>query len=492
MTDDSRRRSADPDPAGRWSPSTTRPASRSWSAACTRPASRSSPPAARPRGSRALGVPVTKVEDLTGFPECLDGRVKTLHPRVHAGILADRRLDVPRRSSSPSSASSRSTCVVSNLYPFRQTVALRRDARRVRRADRHRRAVDGPRRGQEPPVGRDRHLARRGTPTCSPRSAAGGFTLGAAPAAGRRGVRAHRDVRRRGRVAGWAACSTDTADGHGLPGLGRRDVGQGRRCCATARTRTSRPRSTPTARRRRAGRRPSSCTARRCPTTTTSTPTPPGGRRTTSTEPAVAIIKHANPCGIAVGADVAEAHRKAHACDPVSAFGGVIAVNRPVSVAMAEQVAEIFTEVIVAPAYDDGAVEVLQRKKNIRILRVRRPTAAARRRVPADLRRAADAAAPTASTPTGDDPATWTLADRRGGRRRAYAGRPGLRLAGLPRGEVQRDPARQRRRLGRRRHGPGQPGRLVPARGRRGRGSGPRARWPPPTRSSRSRTARRS
>ena len=93
-------------------------------------------------------------------------------------------------------------------------------------------------------------------------------------------------------------------------------------------------------------------------------------------EPAVAIIKHANPCGIAVGADVAEAHRKAHACDPVSAFGGVIAVNRPVSVAMAEQVAEVFTEVIVAPAYDDGAVEVLQGKKNIR------HPACARRRAP--------------------------------------------------------------------------------------------------------------
>jgi phosphoribosylaminoimidazolecarboxamide formyltransferase/IMP cyclohydrolase len=86
------------------------------------------------------------------------------------------------------------------------------------------------------------------------------------------------------------------------------------------------------------------------------------------TDPAVAIIKHANPCGIAVGAEVAEAHRRAHECDPTSAFGGVIAVNRPVSVAMAEQVAEIFTEVIVAPAYDDGAVEVLQGKKNIRIL----------------------------------------------------------------------------------------------------------------------------
>lgn len=85
--------------------------------------------------------------------------------------------------------------------------------------------------------------------------------------------------------------------------------------------------------------------------------------------PAVAIIKHANPCGIAVGADVAEAHRLAHACDPVSAYGGVIAVNRPVSVELARQVAEIFTEVVVAPGFDEGAVEVLQGKKNVRLLR---------------------------------------------------------------------------------------------------------------------------
>jgi phosphoribosylaminoimidazolecarboxamide formyltransferase / IMP cyclohydrolase len=82
----------------------------------------------------------------------------------------------------------------------------------------------------------------------------------------------------------------------------------------------------------------------------------------------VAIIKHANPCGIAIGADVAEAHRKAHECDPVSAYGGVIATNRPVSVPMAKQVAEIFTEVVVAPAYEDGAVEILTGKKNIRLL----------------------------------------------------------------------------------------------------------------------------
>ena len=85
-------------------------------------------------------------------------------------------------------------------------------------------------------------------------------------------------------------------------------------------------------------------------------------------EPAVAIIKHANPCGIAVGADIAEAHLKAHACDPVSAFGGVIATNRPVSLAMAKQLADIFTEVIVAPGYEDGAAEELGKKKNLRVL----------------------------------------------------------------------------------------------------------------------------
>jgi phosphoribosylaminoimidazolecarboxamide formyltransferase/IMP cyclohydrolase len=89
--------------------------------------------------------------------------------------------------------------------------------------------------------------------------------------------------------------------------------------------------------------------------------------------PCVAVVKHTNPCGIAVGTDIAEAHRKAHACDPVSAFGGVIAANRPVTAAMAEQVAEVFTEVIVAPAYEPAALEVLTRKRSIRVLRMDPP-----------------------------------------------------------------------------------------------------------------------
>jgi phosphoribosylaminoimidazolecarboxamide formyltransferase/IMP cyclohydrolase len=95
-------------------------------------------------------------------------------------------------------------------------------------------------------------------------------------------------------------------------------------------------------------------------------------------DPAVAVVKHTNPCGIAVGSPdaadpVADAHRKANACDPVSAFGGVIAVNRPVTLAMAEQVAEVFTEVLVAPGFLEGSLDVLTAKKSLRLLVVAGP-----------------------------------------------------------------------------------------------------------------------
>jgi len=124
-------------------------------------------------------------------------------------------------------------------------------------------------------------------------------------------------------------------------------------------------------------------------------------------DPCVAIVKHANPCGIAVGTDVADAHAKAHACDPVSAFGGVIATNRPVSLAMAQQVAEVFTEVVVAPAYEDGAVELLSRKPSIRLL----VTGGSRN--PVELRPVDGGVLLQARDlfqAPGDDPSTWTLA----------------------------------------------------------------------------------
>ncbi len=85
-------------------------------------------------------------------------------------------------------------------------------------------------------------------------------------------------------------------------------------------------------------------------------------------QPAAAIIKHANPCGVALGETLAEAYRAALACDPDSAFGGVVACNRPVDKATAEPIAEIFTEVVIAPSFTDEALDILRKKKNLRLL----------------------------------------------------------------------------------------------------------------------------
>ena len=160
-------------------------------------------------------MPVTKVEDLTGFPECLDGRVKTLHPKVHAGILADRRLDshvaaarrARRRAVRPRGL---------EPLPVHPDRGVRCDSRRVRRADRHRRPVDGPRRGQEPPVGGDRDLAGRATPTCStPCARAASRWPSAANLAAEAFVHtASYDVA----VASWmGSVLTDTSEGTGFP-----------------------------------------------------------------------------------------------------------------------------------------------------------------------------------------------------------------------------------------------------------------------------------
>src|SRR3712207_231411 len=124
-------------------------------------------------------------------------------------------------------------------------------------------------------------------------------------------------------------------------------------------------------------------------------------------DPCVAIIKHANPCGIAVGPDIAAAHRKAHACDPVSAFGGVIAANREIDLTTAEQISEVFTEVVVAPSFTDDALAVLTTKKNLRLLRCPHlPGPGAEMRPVSgglllQVRDRIDA--------PGDDPTTWTL-----------------------------------------------------------------------------------
>jgi phosphoribosylaminoimidazolecarboxamide formyltransferase/IMP cyclohydrolase len=121
----------------------------------------------------------------------------------------------------------------------------------------------------------------------------------------------------------------------------------------------------------------------------------------------VAVIKHANPCGIAVGQSVAEAHAKAHACDPVSAFGGVIASNSEITADAARQIAEVFTEVVAAPSFAPEALEILKEKKNLRLLTVEGGRGAVEMRPITGglLLQHSDRI-----DAQGDDPTTWTLA----------------------------------------------------------------------------------
>jgi len=310
----------------------------------------------------SLGIPVTKVEDLTGFPECLDGRVKTLHPRVHAGILADRRLESHVRQLAELEIEP-FDLVVSNLYPFTQTVASGATPDEcVEQID-----IGGPSMVR---------AAAKNHPSVaivtSPSRYAdvlraveeGGFTLDERRrlAAEAFAHTASYDVA----VASWmGAALTDTSDGTGFPAW----TGATWERAAVLRYGENPHQPAALYRHWRGGLAAAAQLHGKEMSYNNYVDTDAARRAANDfAQPAVAIIKHANPCGIAVGADVAEAHRKAHECDPVSAFGGVIAVNRPVSKEMAEQVAEVFTEVIVAPGYEDGAVEVLRGKKNIRIL----------------------------------------------------------------------------------------------------------------------------
>jgi phosphoribosylaminoimidazolecarboxamide formyltransferase/IMP cyclohydrolase len=351
----------------------------------------------------SLGAHVTRVEDLTGFPECLDGRVKTLHPAVHAGILADRRLESHVQQLSDLGVEP-FDLVVSNLYPFVQTVTSGASPDEcVEQID-----IGGPSMVR---------AAAKNHPSVavvtSPERyadvlaalAAGGFTLEERKrlAAEAFAHTAAYDVQ----VASWmGTVLTDTSDGTGFPAF----TGATWRRKEVLRYGENPHQPAALYAHWRGGLAAAEQLHGKEMSYNNYVDTDAARRAANDfAEPTVAIIKHANPCGIATGADVAEAHRKAHACDPVSAFGGVIAVNRPVSLAMAEQVAEVFTEVVVAPDYEDGAVEVLQAKKNIRILRCpvdEHPDPVEFRGISGGvlMQRVDHVDAP------GDDPATWMLA----------------------------------------------------------------------------------
>jgi phosphoribosylaminoimidazolecarboxamide formyltransferase / IMP cyclohydrolase len=326
----------------------------------------------------AAGITVTRVEELTGFPECLDGRVKTLHPRVHAGLLADM--------TNPEHAAQLETLgvapfqlLVSTLYPFEQTVASGATPEEcVEKID-----IGGPAMVRAAAKNHASVAVVTGIgqyPDVLKALADGGFTL-----AERRRLAAAAYAHTAAydaAVASWFASgySPDlTAEATGWPDVSaavwtRGDV-------------------------LRYGENPHQRAALYKPLSRTVTADSgianadvlhgkamsynnyvdaDAARRAAYDfgEPCVAIIKHSNPCGIAIGTDLADAHAKAFECDPVSAFGGVIAANGTVTARMAAQVTEAFAEVVIAPDFEPEALRILADKwKNIRLLRCAPPPA---------------------------------------------------------------------------------------------------------------------
>jgi phosphoribosylaminoimidazolecarboxamide formyltransferase/IMP cyclohydrolase len=347
------------------------------------------------------GVPVTPVEKVTGFPECLDGRVKTLHPAVHAGILADRRK--PEHSKQLDELGiAPFDLVVVNLYPFTETVASGAAPDEcVEQIDIGGPAMVRAAAKNHPSVAVVVDPARYDDVLAAVR--AGGFTLAERQRLAAAAFRhtASYDIA----VASWMGSVLAPDDDSGFPTW----TGASWERADVLRYGENPHQRAALYRHWRPGLAHAEQLHGKAMSYNNYVDTDAAWRAAHDhTDPCVAIIKHANPCGIAVGADIASAHRKAHACDPVSAFGGVIATNREVDLTMAEQVAEVFTEVVVAPSFTADALAVLQGKKNIRLLRMPDLTAPD----PIEFRPVSGGmlvqTVDRVDAP-GDDPTTWTL-----------------------------------------------------------------------------------
>lgn len=336
----------------------------------------------------AADIPVVEVATVTDFPECLDGRVKTLHPRIHAGILADQSnpqhlAELAHLEVSPFGL------VVCNLYPFAATVSNGgSNAEIIEQID-----IGGPTMVRAAA----KNFAVVAVVT-SPSQyekvqaalAYGGFTRSQRQqlAADAFAHTATYDVL----VARWFGNQVWGHPDSDHPRFPEQEAAQ-----AAGQIRESSPAQITgpwigstwqQAGILRYGENPHQQAAlyRDDDAVGIAHARVVAGKPMSYNnyvdadaawraawdheEPAVAVIKHANPCGIAVGETIADAYHKAHACDPVSAFGGVIAANRPVSLEMAQAVVNVFTEVLMATAFEPGVLEVLATKKNLRVLQM--------------------------------------------------------------------------------------------------------------------------
>lgn len=312
-----------------------------------------------------LGIPVTEVADLTGFPECLEGRVKTLHPVIHAGVLADTRK--PDHLEQLADLEIRPfELVVVNLYPFAATVASGASPDEcVEQID-----IGGPSMVRAAAKNHP-SVAIVTDPAAYPMALeavrGGGFTFEQRKLLAARAFvhTADYDLA----VASWMGSAyADTSDGSGFPAwvAGSWTKGLGLRYGENPHQRAA------LYRHGRPGLASAEQVHGKAMSYNNYVDADAAVRAAFDHGDAatVAIIKHANPCGIAVGESVEAAYAAAHACDPVSAYGGVVATNRPVTREMATALNETFSEVIAAPDFEPEALDVLRVKKNRRLIRL--------------------------------------------------------------------------------------------------------------------------
>ncbi len=310
---------------------------------------------------RDAGVPVTEVADYTGFPEMLDGRVKTLHPKVHGGLLGIRG-NAEHEAAMAAHGIQPIDLLVVNLYPFEETVAKGADydtcvenidiggPAMIRAASKNHDAVTVVVDVEDYAVVMEAMSANGGATTLDLRkrlAATAYARTGAYDAA----------------ISQWFARELGDTFPRRVVVAGelKQSLRYGENPHQQAAFYTN------------GAKRPGIATARQLQGKELSY----NNLNDTDAafelaaefeEPTVAIIKHANPCGVASGSDMVSAYKAALACDPVSAFGGIIALNRKLDGATAAEISKLFTEVVIAPEADDEAIATFAAKKNLRLL----------------------------------------------------------------------------------------------------------------------------
>ena len=303
----------------------------------------------------AEGIPVTEVSAYTGFPEIMGGRVKTIHPRVHSGILADHH-NPDHMSAIAELNIDPFDLVIINLYPFAQTIASGASfAECIEQID-----IGGPSmlRGAAKNHGSVAVISQTSQyDTLINAIKSGGFTLAERRTLALNAFRATAEYDLA--IATWLGHSEELPDWFGRIYHRENSLRYGENPHQSAAIYSGGA----------AGIVGAVQLHGKEMSFNNYTDADAAWRAALDhKDPCVAIIKHANPCGIATASDIATAHKKAHDCDPVSAFGGVVAANRELTVQMASQLSEIFTEVVIAPSYEAGVIELLAKKPSIRIL----------------------------------------------------------------------------------------------------------------------------